>query len=238
MVRKFYLVPSDQFQHMLTTSVSSPEAGDKPLRKILRNKKLKQHERKALYDQELTRYLHRQKEKAEKPTRVEIVKKGGNNVKATMIGSKLVHPSEESETQQQEVSVPVFETPSIETTTPTAPPAPSRRIAARDAKKSAEDVKIAEFKRRIWANRTPLGISESGRVLNAQSNRPVTGSNYDSILNYLLAADTSNMQEPKGTQQLMSKIRRDPHLHEEYKAIVAQRRGLPLQPKFSPALWS
>ena len=88
MARRFYLVPSDQYQHMLTTA-SSVSKAEEPLLTHTENKmksllkgrkrkgkKINMSVRKALYDQELLRYLKQRKEIKDRPVKVEMVRNG------------------------------------------------------------------------------------------------------------------------------------------------------------------
>jgi hypothetical protein len=91
MAKRFLLVPSDQYQHMLNASSSrGPSSADEPLlahtakrvKALISNKgkKLNISVRKALFDQEFARYLRQRKEREERPVKVQITNRGGAKV--------------------------------------------------------------------------------------------------------------------------------------------------------------
>src|SRR3954454_16723861 len=79
MARKFVLVPSDQFHHLLAAhkQVEDPEPlmqhTKKEISRILKNPKLNISKKRALFDQEVNRLIKQRKEKINRPIRVHVV---------------------------------------------------------------------------------------------------------------------------------------------------------------------
>jgi hypothetical protein len=225
---------------------------EKRMKSILHNRKIKTSRRKALYDQELGRYLRQRKEKIEKPVKVELVNKGGAKVmlepKVGDSNKKIIAPVEEDARKGT-----MEEPPEIEDELPalphdmSAPPhdtveqgrarqstrlAARTKITTRKAKRATQLITLVKHK--VWANRAALGITEKGAVLNS-ANEPIKGSNYISIIRYALASSTAGKVLPKGSRDLLARIKRDTELNEIFQSAYKVQRGTGA---FAPATWS
>jgi hypothetical protein len=248
MARKFFLIPSDQYEHMLSSTSSAAEPlmtyTEKRMKSLLkggkkgkRGKRTALSVRKALYDQELGRYLKQRKEKMERPVKVELVDKGGVKAQAVVkereggVG-KIATVAPERETTPPQLPFPspaVMDYPhSAPARTKSKPVTPSddspiiiggvtRRREATKNRKQTKEAKIAEFKKAVYDKRKDLGITDEGNILRRGS--VIEGSNYEDIVNEMVSHDAHKFRTLKGWD-LHHKIMQDKSLTTLLNGIV------------------
>jgi hypothetical protein len=292
MANKFFLVPSQQFQHMLSVSkdpTAALLASEEPalsesqqkLKRLLKYKSKKGKAlsvRKALYDQELGRYIRLRKQRVNRPVKVEVVNKGG----AKLIVDPKVQPggasaeAESSAPNETPTSLPTISPAEVRgevrsaplaipsaqqtpagaeagvdgaRTTPVARPAArrGRRVLGHALKEGEQRAALAanrdDFTKHLLAKRQELGITEEGEVL--KGGKPIKKSNYESIVRTLFASKRKlTANTPKGTWQLLGRIRKDRELNNLFNSYLPQYGG-GLYPHrrrvssfFRPTLWS
>ncbi len=144
----------------------------KRVKALLGKKKLHISVRKALYDQELSRYLRQRKERMEKPVRVEVANRGGAQVMVSpRTRNRLVFdetPGTEADVHEEE-DVPQLPLArgaiSEPETTPrrvqSAPERRSRRQAEKTEKRTRKETTKVNARdalvEKIWAKRQELG---------------------------------------------------------------------------------
>lgn len=270
MANKFFLVPAQQFQHMLSVSkdpTSAMLASEEPaltesqqkLKRLLKYKSKKGKElsvRKALYDQELGRYLRLRRERVNRPVKVEVMNKGGAKI---IVDPKVQPGGVPSADFAQETPLPtispaqaqgamrsapaavmsarsaaprdVQEVDMGDTPTPVARSVPARRgkrvvaQAMREGQALADlSAKREDFTKHLLAKRQEVGITAEGEVL--KGGKPIKKSNFDTIMRSLFASKRQLKENtPKGTWQLISRIRKDRELNSMLNTYLPQYGG-------------
>jgi hypothetical protein len=89
-----------------------------------------------------------------------------------------------------------------------------------------------ELETKIWERRRQMGVNDSAKVLGA-NDEPIKKSNFKEVIKYWLTADQSRRRIPPGTEQLRSRMNRDPELKSLFSAYKRQQFGQ----GFRPSIW-
>jgi hypothetical protein len=273
MARKLLLIPADQYQHMLSAQkedaplLAHTEKEMKSLmsgrrkRKGMKGKKVMNISvRRALYDQQLNRYIKQKKEAKSRPVKVEVVNKGGAKLTlAPKAASEekvgvVMGDYGEGETSVPEVNfttptAPIFPTPSTASATVASRVSGSssggRRKSVRRAKTQGEAERLAKeqtkFEAEVWKNREALGINEEGEVLGS-GNNPINDSDYKEVVKMMFGINLKEFH-PKGGEKLRQRIIKHVTLGPLYKSLKSgvgtpqSGQGLK-RSRFRPARWS
>jgi hypothetical protein len=273
MARKLLLVPADQYQHMLSAQKDEDPLlahTEKEMKSLLKGgrkrkgakggKRMNISIRRALYDQQVNRYLKQRREVKNRPVKVEVVNKGGAKLTlAPKAGSEEIMGTMMGDYGDRDASVR-----NVDFTTPTAQllPTPStasgtvasrvngsssggRRKSVRRAKTQGEAERLAKvqskFESEVWKNRAGLGINDEGEVLGA-GNKPINDSDYKEVVKMMFGINLKEFH-PKGGEKLRQKIINHPTLGPLYKSLKSgvgtpqSGRGSK-RPAFRPSRWS
>jgi hypothetical protein len=234
MAMKYMLIPEDMYnefirEHGKKEGEISLDLFKKDLNKT---KKVKDVSAKnVLYNQELRRYLKYKKEVDEKPVKVDL----SNGAKMLMKKQQpgiVARPLEKGTTERSmhgvilngdsEDAFTINEPKSSDYETVDETPRTSRvkRVNRRSTRKNVKkDNSIEKLLNIIRSDPTKFNVNRDGTI-SSYTNIPIEGSNYVESVKRILDRNIGNAPSPKGTNILLSKIRKYPETNEIFEDRV------------------
>jgi hypothetical protein len=275
MARKLLLIPADQYHHMLSAQkeddpllahtekeMKSLMSGRRKRKGPKGKKRMNISVRRALYDQQLNRYIKQKKEAKSRPVKVEVVNKGGTKLiltpKAASEEKVGTLPGDEGEREASARDVnfttpmgnpPLFSNPSTTRATVDSrlngSSSGGRKKSVRRAKAQGETERLAKgqakFEAEVWKNREALRINDEGEVLGT-GNDPINDSDYREVVKMMFGINLKEFH-PKGGEKLRQRIIKHAILGPLYKSLKSgvgtpqSGRGLK-RSRFRPSRWT